>query len=364
MERAFKGVWIPADIWLDKALTLLEKCVLVEIDSLSSDKSRGCYKSNKAFAEFFGLSPNRISEIVSSLEKKGFVRVSFKREGRRIVERNIFMIPVSERVLEISKGGVRDSEGGTRNIEEPIRDSEGGYSENTKESNTTKSNTESNTVRDTYTPPGESEPLARLANSHSDKKPKLPAKYSIEEFKLLDLSTWPELPDDQTLIDWLAIRKTKRAPVTQRAMSDMGDQLANSVRQGWKVTEIFHEILTGNPWAGFKASYLDNTIPPGGAHGKSTQRRGGQPEPFIPDNESTAWLDEAKERQRAWNSFWAGNPDASKHGESGAGPGDGCRADELPVRSVASHFPEIPGSLDEPAGSQCSQGRISDGHAS
>lgn len=68
MERAFKGIWIPAEIWLNKDLTLLEKVFLVEIDSL--DNENGCFASNEYFSNFFGLSKNRCSEVIKSLEKK------------------------------------------------------------------------------------------------------------------------------------------------------------------------------------------------------------------------------------------------------------------------------------------------------
>lgn len=91
-ERAFRGVWIPADLWLNRSLSIQEKVMLIEIDSLSKDKERGCYKKNQGFAEFFGLSKNRISEIIKSLETKGFIRIHYQRKGKEIMERNIFII--------------------------------------------------------------------------------------------------------------------------------------------------------------------------------------------------------------------------------------------------------------------------------
>lgn len=89
-ERAFRGVWIPAEIWLNRELSLQEKVMLIEIDSLQHPQ-KGCFKSNKKLAEFFGLSPNRVSEVISSLKKKGWVTVKQVREGKQIVERRIFM---------------------------------------------------------------------------------------------------------------------------------------------------------------------------------------------------------------------------------------------------------------------------------
>lgn len=125
-ERAFRGVWIPAEIWLNRELSLQEKVMLIEIDSLQHPQ-KGCFKSNKKLAEFFGLSPNRVSEVISSLKKKGWIRVDQIREGKQIVERRIFM----KHPLEKPNGGTRESEQGySENRENPIRDPEGGYSEN------------------------------------------------------------------------------------------------------------------------------------------------------------------------------------------------------------------------------------------
>ena len=48
-NRDFKGVWIPKDIWLNENLTMLEKVILIEIDSLDNEavekESTGCILS-------------------------------------------------------------------------------------------------------------------------------------------------------------------------------------------------------------------------------------------------------------------------------------------------------------------------------
>jgi hypothetical protein len=154
-HRAFRGVWIPADIWLSRELTLQEKVMLVEIDSLQHPE-KGCFKSNKALAEFFQLSRNRVSEIITGLTRKGWIRVQQVRQGKQVVERRIFMLrPLTRPDAGAEQGGqdsdqgsrkaeqgcsenkanpVRDSEGGySENRENPVRDSEGGYSENREE---------------------------------------------------------------------------------------------------------------------------------------------------------------------------------------------------------------------------------------
>lgn len=72
MERDFKGVWIPNYIWLNENLSMLDKVLLVEIDSLDQSE-RGCFASNKYFAEFCGCSESAISKSISKLIKLGFI---------------------------------------------------------------------------------------------------------------------------------------------------------------------------------------------------------------------------------------------------------------------------------------------------
>jgi len=107
MQRAFKGVWIPKEIWLNKNLSLVEKVLLVEIDSL--DNGDGCWASNGYFAEFFGLSKNRISILISSLEKKGFITTEIKyKKGSRQIEKRI--IKNRYAYLRKHKGGICENE--------------------------------------------------------------------------------------------------------------------------------------------------------------------------------------------------------------------------------------------------------------
>lgn len=121
-NRDFKGVWIPAEYWLDPNLTMMEIMFITEIDSL--DRGEGCFASNSHFADFFGVTPGRASQIIKSLEKKGYIELTYEREGKRVVRRLI-------RVVRKLKGGIENSKGG--------------YLENAEGSNTPSSNTGSNT---------------------------------------------------------------------------------------------------------------------------------------------------------------------------------------------------------------------------
>ena len=82
-ERDFKGVWIPKEIWLSEQLSLMEKVLFVEISSL--DNERGCFASNRYFAEFFGISERQIRTYIGSLKEKGFVNVAIKNRNERVI---------------------------------------------------------------------------------------------------------------------------------------------------------------------------------------------------------------------------------------------------------------------------------------
>jgi hypothetical protein len=130
MNRDFKGVWIPKDIWLDENLTWMEKLLLVEIDSLDAEK--GCFASNDYFAKFFQLSKSRISDLIGQLVNKGYITTFLVYEGKQVKRREITMvIPI------------RKFEGGIRKTEE-------GYSENAQDNNTLVNNTISNNTNKLY----------------------------------------------------------------------------------------------------------------------------------------------------------------------------------------------------------------------
>lgn len=131
IKRNFQGVWIPAALWLDTSLPINEKVMLVELNSLQ-DPERGCYASNAHFAKFFGLSNSRISELINSLARKGFVTVELIRKGKQVVERRV-------RVVELFGKSNTPSEKALT----PLRKTEEPPSENTKGSNTSINNTKS-----------------------------------------------------------------------------------------------------------------------------------------------------------------------------------------------------------------------------
>ena len=81
MSENFKGVFIPADIFLIKDLSLAEKILIVTI--LGLDNGGGCYASNEYLSRFVQITPTSCSGIISNLKKSGLLFEPKKFDGRK-----------------------------------------------------------------------------------------------------------------------------------------------------------------------------------------------------------------------------------------------------------------------------------------
>ena len=82
VDRDFKGVWIPREIWLKQDLSIIEKALFAEIDSL--DREKGCFATNEYFADFFCVFGKTISRAISKLIKMKLIKQDgyYKRKRR------------------------------------------------------------------------------------------------------------------------------------------------------------------------------------------------------------------------------------------------------------------------------------------
>ncbi len=122
-SRDFKGIWIPKNIWISDKMSIIEKIFFVEIDSL--DNKDGCFASNSYFAKFFKMTNGRVSQIINSLIKKGYLQAVYEREGKQIIKR----------VLRILNTPYLE------NDNTPSKNTKYPYIENDKDNNTTINNT-------------------------------------------------------------------------------------------------------------------------------------------------------------------------------------------------------------------------------
>ena len=119
-NRDFKGVWIPAEIFLDENLSPVEKILLAEIDSLDNDPEKGCFASNEYLGRFIQKSEGTTANIISSLRKRGYLSQCFF-DGRNRGLRTCYSRHISSEKMKA---------GFTKSLKQPSRNRESSLHEN------------------------------------------------------------------------------------------------------------------------------------------------------------------------------------------------------------------------------------------
>lgn len=73
--RQFKGIWIPADIWLSKELKPIDKILLADIDSFTGN-GKSFYKSNATIAKELGVSVSTAKRAIKALLTLKYIHIS------------------------------------------------------------------------------------------------------------------------------------------------------------------------------------------------------------------------------------------------------------------------------------------------
>lgn len=194
-NRAFKGVWISKEIWLAKDLGWSEKLLLVEIDSL--DGEQGCFASNEYLANFFGLSKDRISKMVSALKKKGYINVEvYYKEGTKQIEKRVIQVnrqpyPIGENTDTPRR---KQREGIGENTDTPI-------GENAEDNNTVINNTFNNT--NNITTDDDDDPLRFYMEN---------VRYNLNPFEIETVEHWEKEYPRELVIE--AIKRSALASAT------------------------------------------------------------------------------------------------------------------------------------------------------
>ena len=202
MNRDFRGIWIPKEIWLSKDLSTNEKILLAEIDSLGGS-SDGCFASNQYFADFFDLSKDRISRLVSGLKNKGYITVELiYKEGTCEVDKRIIKLNPYSYFYQ----GVQNHQGG---IGENTKDITNNYNINNNNKTSKKKTTKE--VRHKY---GE---FKNVLLSDKDLE-KLKAEYGedLVEKYIKKMDEWIELNGRRYKNYYLALRQWMNKEVSKK----------------------------------------------------------------------------------------------------------------------------------------------------
>ena len=92
-ELKIKGIWLSKEILDIPKLSIKEKMILaLSINLYKSNKK--CFTSNKVFSNLIDVNPNRVSRLISSLKKKGYIRVKikYKENSKQIEAREIILV--------------------------------------------------------------------------------------------------------------------------------------------------------------------------------------------------------------------------------------------------------------------------------
>ena len=230
MNRDFRGIWIPKEIWLSKDLSTNEKILLAEIDSLGGS-SDGCFASNQYFADFFDLSKDRISRLVSGLKNKGYITVELiYKEGTCEVDKRIIKLNPYSYFYQ----GVQNHQGG---IGENTKDITNNYNINNNNKTSKKKTTKE--VRHKY---GE---FKNILLSDKDLE-KLKAEYGEElvEKYIKKMDEWIELNGRRYKNYYLALRQWMNKEVSKK-QEKVGKQEGDTKYDEEYFTKLMEETLRG-----------------------------------------------------------------------------------------------------------------------
>lgn len=234
MDRDFKGVWIPKEIWLNQDLGWSEKLLFVEIDSLA--KNGQCFASNEYFGKFLGCHKKHISRLVSNLVETGLIRVElvYKPDSKQIDKR---IIHVTTRNEIVPTPPQECSYPHHENVPTPIRKK---VEDSSFINNTLINNTVNNTINNT------------------NKEKKINKKSNSAELESEFEMLWKMYPKKQgkskALQSYIKARKTKQIPyeMIENGLYRYNDYLKN---QGTEEQFIMH----GSTWFN-QEKWLDEYI--------------------------------------------------------------------------------------------------------
>ena len=231
MNRDFRGIWIPKEIWLSKDLSTNEKILLAEIDSLGGS-SDGCFASNQYFADFFDLSKDRISRLVSGLKNKGYITVELVyKEGTCEVDKRIIKLNPYSYFYQ----GVQNHQGG---IGENTKDITNNYNINNNNKTSKKKTTKE--VRHKY---GE---FKNVLLSDKDLE-KLKTEYGEElvEKYIKKMDEWIELNGRRYKNYYLALRQWMNKEVSKK-QEKVEKQERDTKYDEEYFTKLMEETLRGD----------------------------------------------------------------------------------------------------------------------
>ena len=201
---------IPANVRYDKNLTPNAKLLYGEITALCNEKGY-CWANNSYFSELYGVSKKTISNWISSLDERGFIKseMIYKENSKEIKERRLYITRMEKDFVTYGRNVLNPTE---ENFHTPME-------EKVKDNNTSFNNTSNNTrdikdiVEQSSTTPLPYEEIVQYLNQKTGKNFKHTSKvtqrhirarfaegFTVNDFKQVI---------DKKCSDWLRDQKMK-----------------------------------------------------------------------------------------------------------------------------------------------------------
>ena len=249
------GLFIPPEILRTKDLTMREKMVFSEIIQLHN--VGGCSALRKHFADRFGISKTRVTQITTSLREKKMILVDVTRDGKRIIKRII--TPLANLTPPVRK----PNGGGVSKVQHPYKESLAPLQRSCREN--IHNNIHNNLQKDIHSKTSE-----KVKGSKANPEALFPEKLNTPAFS----AKWGE---------WIKYRKEMRKTLTASTIKKQLRRLTKfSVSNAIKA--IDESIEKG--WTGLFPKDQNEKVSNNGQRSKTTIQHtgtdgGGPAKPFI-----------------------------------------------------------------------------------
>ncbi len=203
----------------------LRKLVLIKLADNASDTGE-CWPSYQHIADQCEIAKSTVRKHIKQLADSGFLTVT-NRKGPKGNSSNIYTLTLCRQIAHPMSP---DSTGVPSDSIGVPSDSTGGMP------------SDSTGISHSF------EPVNESLKTKAKKIAKIPK---------LDFSCWPDMPTEQTMLDWIAMRKRQKADVSQTVINRLSKQLHAAVAAGYPVDDCLAECVTRN-WRGFELAWLIN----------------------------------------------------------------------------------------------------------
>lgn len=210
--------------------------MLIKLCDQANDDGE-CWPSHASIAEACEISKRSVINHINELEKLGILTIKARfTDGRQSsniyqIAKNLGVHDLHGGVQEIHSGGAADSPQGCR------RFTGGGAGA-----------------------------AHRISHLEPTNEPIIEPKKNIQKKIAFDFANWPTPPSEQVWADYLAMRKAKKAPVTQTVINRLGNVLTQCAMNGFTVDDCLSLAIMRN-WQGLELDWvLKNSGQIPGAH--------------------------------------------------------------------------------------------------